>query len=205
MEQNLSEIVTDLIKVTLNKNDFIKKELSILKDYDIYTYYHSLNVAVESAYTGFQMGLNDELMEQLIEAALLHDIGKKYIDINILNKKGKLTSEEFEIIKNHPKWGAQEIKQSGYFSDDVVNGILYHHENFDGSGYYGLKGEEIPLLAKLVRITDTFDAMTDKRPYHDQKNEADVLKEMANLVEKNFCPKILCQFLSEIQKGKPKY
>lgn len=161
------------------KDPMILNLLKQLEKYDSYTFKHCIAVAEKSYELGIQSKLDSEDMQDLIYAALLHDIGKIFIDKNILNKEGKLTDLEYEIIKMHAEIGADYIKQKKCFHTDVIDGIRYHHENYNGTGYYGLKGEEIPFLSRIIRIADTYSAMIDKRCYHDGKIGTLVLKEMA--------------------------
>jgi putative nucleotidyltransferase with HDIG domain len=103
----------------------------------------------------------------ITHAALLHDIGKMGISDSVLGKPGKLTEEEFEIIKQHPVIGARILMQSNY-THEMVQIVLHHHERYDGRGYpEGLKGEDIPIGARVIAIADSIDAMTSKRVYRD--------------------------------------
>ena len=110
--------------------------------------------------------------QHLRYASLLHDIGKLGIPAEILNKPGKLTDEEWMVMRRHPQIAVELLKPIGYF-DPILDWILYHHERMDGSGYYGLKGEEIPLASRMLAIVDTFSAVTvgksyrPARPYED--------------------------------------
>jgi len=138
---------------------------------DPYTRGHSERVAFISRWIAERLAEDEALEEEQIHevylAGLLHDIGKMGIEESVLLKKGRLSREEFEHIKTHPSIGASilsEIKQMS----NIVPGILYHHERVDGKGYpNGLKGEEIPLIGKIVGLADSFDAMTSKRVYRD--------------------------------------
>ena len=114
-------------------------------------------------------------------AALMHDIGKLGVPEAILNKPAKLTDEEWEIMKTHPKVGVKLLKPLHTF-DTISDWILYHHERIDGKGYYGKKGEELPLPAKLLSIVDTYSAITMRRSYKQPRTHEDaiaVLKEVA--------------------------
>lgn len=180
---------------------YVQAKLYALKVYDIYTYLHCLNVAVESVSVGIQLHLSKSQLLDLAYASLLHDIGKMQISKKILNKRGRLTKEEFEIMKKHPLYGANDIKESHIFSDDVIKGILMHHENYDGSGYLGKKNEEINIYAKIIRITDTYDAMTDNRPYHKAKPENETIYEMSEQIERDFDPSLFKAFLAESNRS----
>lgn len=97
-------------------------------------------------------------------AANYHDIGKLCIDTRILEKKTTLTETEYNIIKKHAFYGSK-ILDKFYINYEIINNVLYHHENYDGTGYYGLSSDEIPLGARVIRICDVFDALTSERPY----------------------------------------
>ncbi|MGM0608614.1 MAG: HD-GYP domain-containing protein [Candidatus Muiribacteriota bacterium] len=132
---------------------------------DSYTGGHSSAVTKYAIPIALEIGMDKEFIERLEYAGMLHDIGKIGIIENILNKKGRLTEEEFAIIKKHPVIGA-DILGSVSFLEDIVPIVRHHHERWDGKGYPdGLKGKEIPLGARIIGIADTFDAMTSDRPY----------------------------------------
>lgn len=132
---------------------------------DPYTCGHSDRVAAVSRILGKQLGLDATACDQIHLAGLLHDIGKIGVPDVVLLKPGPLTAEEFELLKQHPVIGYQvlkELKQMSY----VLDGVLYHHESLDGTGYPdGLSGDEIPLAARIIAVADAFDAMTSDRPY----------------------------------------
>ncbi len=134
---------------------------------DDYTQGHSVRVSDYTMIIGTYMknkGYEVDL-ESLRISSILHDIGKIKIPVDILTKEGKLTAEEFNVIKKHSKDGA-DLAQELEYPKDIVDSILYHHERFDGKGYpSGLKGDEIPLKSKIIALADTFDALTSNRPY----------------------------------------
>ena len=140
--------------------------------------------------------------ETLQISALLHDVGKIGIPDAILNKKGKLTKKEFEKIKEHPAIGAlilTPIKELG----DVVQEIKYHQEKYDGRGYpEGLKGTEIPLIARIIAVCDAYDAMTSNRPYRNQKLVEHALQEIRECSGTQFDPIVVSAFLLSFEKGK---
>jgi putative nucleotidyltransferase with HDIG domain len=182
----------------------IKALSTALDAKDSYTGGHSAQVTKYALPIAREMGLDKEFIEKLEYAGLLHDIGKIGIIENILNKKGRLTDEEFEIIKKHPVIGA-EILESIPFLGEIVPMVKYHHERWDGRGYpEGLKGEEIPLGARIISVADTFDAMTSDRPYR-KGLPAEIAREE---IEKNagtqFDPKVVEAFLKAYDKGEIK-
>lgn len=148
-----------------------------LRTKDEYTYNHCFNVAMLSLMLGEWVGY--EPHENLILAGFLHDLGKVEIDEAILSKPSSLTPTEWESIKKHPLYSAFLIEQSGQFTEEVKRGALYHHERQDGSGYpLGLKGDEIPLISRIVSVCDVFDAMVSRRSYKNAEDIFHVLQYM---------------------------
>lgn len=134
---------------------------------DSYTNGHSTRVAQYSVMLAKKMGYTGEKLEQLLYAAMLHDIGKIGVPREIINKPSKLTDEEYAIIKTHPAIGENILKEVSEIPDIAI-GARWHHERYDGKGYPdGLKGEEIPELARIIGVADAYDAMTSKRSYRD--------------------------------------
>jgi putative nucleotidyltransferase with HDIG domain len=147
---------------------------------DDYTHGHSLRVADLACALGAGLGLGTGDMRTLRVGALLHDLGKIAIDSGILTKKGLLTTEERSVMERHSAEGAAIVRRlRGY--DSVVDIILCHHEKLDGSGYpSGLRGRDIPFLARIVTVADTFDAITSTRSYHaliDQMTALETIRE----------------------------
>src|SRR5262249_48125603 len=132
---------------------------------DPYTHGHSERVSRFSVLIAKNMGLPDEEVEKIRIAAMLHDIGKIGIEDKILKKPGVLTDEEFVIMKQHTQKGATIAKRVAPLTE-MVPGIELNHESLDGRGYpYGLRGDQIPMMARIIAVADTFDAMTTHRPY----------------------------------------
>lgn len=154
-------------------------EIMDICSYDTRTYIHCINVAILATMIGVNMKMSNNELYELSQAALLHDIGKTCIDERILNKNGKLTDKEYAVIKTHPTFGYNILKHNETISENVRNGVLYHHENENGTGYpKGLKSNEIPLIAKIIHVADVYDAMIAKRSYKERINPADVLEYM---------------------------
>lgn len=142
----------------------LTKVVEQVEEKDKYTYRHSARVQEYSLRVAKQLQLSKKSFENLYFASLFHDIGKINVPEEILNKPGRLTAEEFEILKKHSYDGSEMVKSTYY--PHISDIILQHHERLDGSGYpYGLKGDEILLEAQIIGITDTFDAMTSDRIY----------------------------------------
>ncbi len=151
--QNLRELVSCLISIEEAK--------------DSYTAHHSDRVQALSVMFAEKLGLSDGTVGLISDASILHDIGKVGVSDAILGKPGKLTEDEFAVIKQHPVIGARILMQSNH-TQELVQIVLHHHERFDGRGYpEGLSGEDIPLGARIIAIADSIDAMTSKRCYRD--------------------------------------
>ena len=167
---------------------------------DRYTHGHSSRVAQYSQMIAREAGKSDEECEQIYFSALLHDVGKIGIAYSIINKDGKLTDEAFAQIKMHPLYGSQilaQIKQS----PNLYVGARNHHERYDGRGYPdGLKGEEIPELARIIGVADAYDAMTSKRSYRDPLPQSKVREEIAKGIGTQFDPKFAEIMLHEIDR-----
>lgn len=136
-----------------------------------YTIAHSINVTILSIIAGKAMNYSNEELVKIGAAAVLHDIGKRFISNEILMKKGPLTDPEMMWMKQHPILGATFAKELyPDLSQDAYDGILYHHERLDGSGYpFGLTHLQIPETARIIAVADVFEAFTAKRPYHEQR------------------------------------
>lgn len=163
--KNSLRIVENLVEYIIESGD-INKSLYDIKTYDNYTYVHCIDTGIMATFLGEGMGFDlDELIE-LGKGAILHDIGKIKIPSKIINKKGKLTEEEFLEIKNHPIYGKEILVKNMYISDVVIDAVEQHHEKIDGSGYpYGLKGNQISKFGKVVCICDVYDAVSNDRSY----------------------------------------
>jgi HD-GYP domain-containing protein (c-di-GMP phosphodiesterase class II) len=129
---------------------------------------------------GQQMGLNDDRLEDIRAAALLHDIGKLDISRELLYKAARLTADEYEEVKTHVSRGARMLEPVGGSLRRVLPIVLSHHDSWDGSGYNPQKGTEIPLEARILAVADTYDAMTSDRPYR----KGIVPHEAVELIEK---------------------
>ena len=198
--QNLKDLITCLISVEEAK--------------DSYTAYHSERVKAYTELLARLLGLSEASVSLITQAALLHDIGKMGISDNVLGKPGKLTDDEFSIIKQHPVIGAKILMQSNY-THELVQIVLHHHERYDGRGYpEGLKGEEIPIGARIIAIADSIDAMTSKRVYRDAMSLDYCRKEIEKNLGVMYDPAIgkvalehwneIVDMLLKMQTGRPK-
>lgn len=154
-----------LIDELADKKDILIN-IADIKMYDDYTFHHSLSVSIMAIAIGLEMGLSRSQLDDLGIAGLLHDIGKVSVPIEIINKKGRLTSDEYDIVKRHPIYAAQHLKERKLVSNDCCMGILSHHERWDGSGYpLKLEGKQIHLYGRILAAADVYDALTSNRPY----------------------------------------
>ena len=150
----------------------------LLSLYDKNTYNHVCNVAKYSNNIGKYLSLSNSEMNLLLYSSLLHDIGKIFIPVSLLEKKEKLTDEEFNLIKKHVEFGYFILPES---MNDVKNIILSHHERLDGSGYpFHKTDDEIPKLSKIIAIADSYDAMTSNRIYNNIKSKEEALADLFN-------------------------
>jgi len=168
---------------------------------DPYTRGHSERVATYSAAIAKEMGLPPEDVERTRLSALLHDVGKIGVDDRIIRKPTALSEEEFEVMKTHPIKGAAIMSAIPQLAD-VIPGMKYHHEKWGGGGYPdGLKGDQIPLQARIVTVADTFDAMTTTRPYQKAMEIDFVMSRIQSLVGSRFEPNVVAAFMRAYKKG----
>ena len=167
---------------------------------DKYTHGHSDRVAQYSRIIAEGLGLSPEHVQRVYTAALMHDIGKIGIPLDALKKPQKLTREEYEIFKEHPDKG-RRILEPIEFLKDIVPAVYHHHEQYDGSGYpLGLKGEEIPLEARILAVADTYDAMTSDRPYRAALSHEIAVAELRRCAGSQFDPRIVAVFIIEMER-----
>ena len=199
---------------TVNKEELLSKTISLVSPkqttLDVFdmlhnmrqvndsTYAHSLNVAIISRIIGKWLHFSNEELDTLTLAGLLHDIGKTKIPDEVLNKDGKLTDEEFQMIRNHPKYG-YDILKSQPLNSHIKKAALMHHERCDGSGYpMGLTMEEIDDYALIIAIADVYDAMTAARSYRAPLCPFEVIDEFEKDGLQKYKPKYILTFLENI-------
>ncbi|PLS03682.1 HD domain-containing phosphohydrolase [Neobacillus cucumis] len=179
---HISKDITSLMEIT--------KQVELK---DRYTHKHNDRVANYSVKIAKKLKLSKEQLENLTVAATLHDIGKIHVPIEILNKPGRLTDEEFEIIKKHPIDGAKMVKDSYYH--EIAPIIEQHHERINGTGYpYGLSGDDILLEARIIAVSDTFDAMTEDRVYRKGSREQIAIDELRRLAGSHYDKDVVAAF-----------
>ena len=167
---------------------------------DRYANKHSVRVALYCREIAKRMGYNEKQIEDLYHMALLHDIGKIGVEDTILNKASDLTEEEYEVVKRHAEIGA-DILQNTKFIPGVVEAVRYHHEWYDGSGYVGIAGEEIPEAARIIAVADAYDSMTSNRAYRQSLPRERVMEELIMGRGTQFDPYIIDVFLELLEDG----
>jgi HD-GYP domain-containing protein (c-di-GMP phosphodiesterase class II) len=166
---------------------------------DSYTGGHSSRVGTYARGIAIQLGLPEAQLEQVVMAALLHDIGKIGVPDHVLLKQGKLTAEEFGHIKKHPELGWMALKSINDFKSISLI-VLHHHESMDGAGYPGgLKGSAIPLGSRIIAVADSYDALTTDRPYRTARTREQAVDELLRCAESQFDARVLAAFLDSLE------
>ena len=205
MSDELEHFVEDLKRAAEENKALFMGSIQMLAgavdEKDPYTRGHSDRVTKYSLMIGKEMGLDPEFLETLRISAQLHDVGKIGIEDRILKKPGALTPEEFEIMKTHTTKGANILRPVPQLRE-MLPGIELHHESLNGRGYpYGLKGDEIPLLARVIAVADTFDALTTNRPYQKAHDSVDALSIINNLSGQRLDPDAVTALLAVYYRG----
>jgi len=205
MSEELEQFVEDLKRAAEENKALFMGSIQMLAgavdEKDPYTRGHSDRVTKYSLLIGKEMGLDPVFLEILRISAQLHDVGKIGIEDRILKKPGALTPEEFEIMKTHTTKGANILRPVPQLRE-MLPGIELHHESLNGRGYpYGLKGDEIPLLARVIAVADTFDALTTNRPYQKAHDSVDALSIINNLSGQRLDPDAVTALLAVYYRG----
>ena len=178
------------------RNSIISSLGSTLQEKTYETKEHANRMSKLAVKMGNKLNLNSDKFDELKLLAQLHDIGKVAVPESILNKDGKLTEEEYEIVKGHSESGYRIVKSVPNLAH-VAQGVLCHHERWDGNGYpQGLQGEKIPYISRIISIVDTFDVMTHERSYKDASSQEKALKEIKRCSGKQFDPNLVEIFIS---------
>lgn len=192
--------ILDLAK-TVKNTMHLMNTLQLLREYDDTMYIHSLSVALIAHTIASQQNFTEEDMRNLMFACAFHDIGKVQIPTDILYKPGRLTDEEYAIVKQHTQKG-YDILNKAHFPMDIQMAALLHHERCDGTGYpSGLTLEKIPLYARIIAIADVYDAMTARRAYRKEICSFDVIAEFENSGYQKYDVTLLIPFLTSIAQS----
>jgi diguanylate cyclase (GGDEF)-like protein len=198
----LDELKEDIEDKHIDLVTSIKTLISVINAKDKYTYGHVERVVIYSRMLADKLKLNEDDKKKLIYGAYMHDIGKINILEEILNKKMPLNNDEWGALKQHPQNGVEIIKHVESLRD-ISPLILYHHERYDGKGYpNNLTGDEIPYLARILTVADSFDAMTSNRPYSKRKTYEEAIEELKKCSGTQFDPNITNAFIEVIKESK---
>jgi HD-GYP domain-containing protein (c-di-GMP phosphodiesterase class II) len=191
--------LVDEISSSVARNPGALISLARLKTADDYTYMHSVAVCALMVVLARQLSLDEKQTRDAGMSGLLHDLGKAMMPMEVLNKPGKLTDEEFRIIKSHPEEGHRLLLEGGTVGEVPLDVCLHHHEKIDGSGYpHRLKGEEISMFAKMGAVCDVYDAITSNRPYKSGWDPADSIRKMTEWTNGHFDGRIFQAFVKSI-------
>ena len=189
------ELVTEVAN-SITHSSHAMLWLTNMKSRDEYTSIHCMNVCILAVSFGRSLGMQKAELEVLGLGGLLHDLGKMRVPLEILNKPGKLTFEEFEIMKTHPMEGYNMLKEQSDLPPDVLDIVKHHHERINGKGYPSqLNGDDINKMTRIVAIVDVYDAITSDRCYHDGMSPYESLKNMYDWAKKDFGKEMIEQFI----------
>lgn len=197
LEKRLDKILN---KVDIDKFQLAKLLFKLQKS-RTETFRHSLNVANLTFHLAREIGLTEKETVKISLSALFHDVGKIFIDLKILDKKGRLSKDEWRMMKKHPRFGVDLLAEC-CCSKDILLPVLYHYEKIDGSGYEGLTGSQIPLGAKIISLTDSFDAMMSNRPYRRALSFRKSLEELNSERGSQFDPELTKSFIKILEKSR---
>lgn len=197
-QQNLQKVVMDVMEDVLNNGDIMCNMMDV-KTYDDYTYFHSVNVAVLAAMIGAACNMNQAELNILTTAAMLHDVGKRFVEQDVLCARRELSEEERLLIKQHPKLGYEFLKDNFEFDSEVYDAVLLHHEAYNGGGYPMQKsGIEIPIYARIIKLVDVYDALTSKVPYHEAVSPSEAVEYIMANAGAEFDPELVNVFMRKI-------
>lgn len=188
---------TNMVVDELKRKKMQQVNVIDIKNTKNYTYKHCVSCCVYATVVGVAMGLPEEQLKNLAVAAIYHDIGKFELPEAILHKKGKLTDEEMAIIKTHPKKSYDKLTEIPEISSVSRNAVLYHHENIDGSGYYGIKEEQQTIVTRILRLVDTYDALTSVRKYREAYSPSEAIEYIMGNAGTLFDKDVVAAFISK--------
>lgn len=196
--QSVTDMAERLLSHILSKNEQFMSVFEI-KEYDEYTFSHSIYVATLCILIGTQLNYSYSSLTELAMAGLLHDIGKVDIPIEITNKPGALTDEEFAIMQTHPFKAVQKLRVGHQISTPILKAIESHHEKYNGTGYpHGLSGNQIPTYGRILALADVYDALTSTRSYRPAWSSNEAIEYMMGCANTHFDFDLLQAFLKTI-------
>ena len=179
----------------------LKRSLQVnvidIKNNQNYTYKHCVSCCIYAVVVGITMGLQEEQLKNLAIAAILHDIGKFNLPKHILHKKQELTEEEMKMVKNHPRAAYEKLCTMPEISSVTRNAVLCHHENIDGSGYYGLEAEQQTLVTRILHLVDVYDSLTSVRKFREAYSPSEAIEYIMGNSGKMFDPEVVNAFISK--------
>lgn len=192
-----AEPVVGAVIDNVSGNSSAALTLSFLKRFDEYTYTHCINVQLFAILLGMAMGLEGDELRRLGVSALFHDVGKGKVPLNVLNKPGRLTDDEFRVMKNHSMLGLKMLSQVRGVNNDILRGVVEHHERFDGKGYpQGISGDEIHVFGRIIAVADVYDALTSVRVYKKAMTPSQALGNMYKWNGTDFDPECMRKFIA---------
>jgi len=193
----VKNVASNIAEIT-RKNRNVLTSVTKLKHHDNYTFQHSMNVSIYAASLASHLGMKQSEIEVIANAGLLHDVGKMLVPSDILNKPGKLSDEEFVIMRNHVQYGYDFLKKQN-IPTEMLRLTYEHHERYDGSGYpNGLKDEHISIEGKIGAVVDIYDAITSDRVYHKGMEPPSALKLMFKWADSHINKKVFQFFIKNI-------
>ncbi len=181
---NVTNTITSDLMKAINDNKAIAVDIDMLKVCDEYTFKHSVDVATMAMIIAKQEGLPEKDIHDIGISGLLHDVGKSRIPNELLNKPGRLTDEEFGVLKQHPVYGYDILKNKNGISEHILLGVVQHHEKMNGAGYpFGVKSEKIAAFAKIIAVADIYDALVTERSYKRAFSKRDAVEMIMAMTE----------------------
>lgn len=191
-----SDEVMEIMEECFQDTDIGFYGISKITNKDYYTYTHSVNVGLYCMTYGVKINMKHDEIRTLGLGGMLHDVGKSKISAGILNKKGLLTPQEYQIVKNHAPMGGQILDEMNCYAHSVIDMATQHHEKFKGGGYpKGIVGDEISYFARICKVMDVYDALTTRRSYKKAMNPFDTLTLMKKQMLNEFDIKVLDSFI----------
>ncbi|QOG11200.1 HD-GYP domain-containing protein [Arcobacter sp. FWKO B] len=198
--KQVDEVVNSTVNILMNDPTAIKAMLKVTS-YDYYTFTHCVNVSTYAMGFGTYLKLSLDDLKLLGMSGMLHDVGKRKVPSEIINKNGKLTYEEFELVKKHPVYGVEILKNLGESNKLLLKIIYQHHEKLNGSGYpLGIEGNDIHMFSRIMAISDIFDALTTRRSYKEALKTFEAFNIMYNHMKDELDRKLVREFMIFMRK-----